>query len=43
MELRKQRGLTQVEVAAALGINPSVVSDYENDTPEPRVAGRPPR
>ncbi len=31
-ELRRARGLTQVQVATALGINQSVVSDYENGT-----------
>lgn len=29
-ELRNQRGLTQVELAAVLGVSKSVISSYEN-------------
>ena len=32
-QLRNQRGLTQTEVAAAIGVTRSVVSLYENEMP----------
>ncbi|WP_165394478.1 helix-turn-helix domain-containing protein [Pseudoxanthomonas winnipegensis] len=37
--LRKAFGLTQRDVAAEAGVNPSYVSLYENGKPVPSVAG----
>ena len=34
-QLRNQRGLTQTEVAAAIGVTRSVVSLYENEMRQP--------
>ena len=34
-QLRKQRGMTQTEVAAAIGVTRSVVSLYENEMRQP--------
>ena len=35
-QLRKQRGMTQTEVAAAIGVTRSVVSLYETEMRQPR-------
>lgn len=38
VKLRKAAGLTQVDVAAAMGRTQSVVSDIETGTNEPRLS-----
>lgn len=37
-ELRKEKGITQVELAKAIGISQAIVSQYENSIYEPTAS-----